>query len=66
MTLFDEQDREALRLLGFTMSITGNRELAVVQGEMKVLIHTSGDDQFALIITLPNGDGARRDDPACD
>jgi hypothetical protein len=62
LELFDEQDQAGLRVLGFTIDVTREHgELAVVEGQMQVLLHRSGigagigADQLTLIITLPNG-----------
>jgi hypothetical protein len=55
---FDELDQAGLRVLGFTIDVTREHgELAVVAGQMVVLLHRSGigADQLTLIITLPNG-----------
>jgi len=55
---FDELDQAGLRVLGFTIDVTREHgELAVVAGQMQVLLHRSGigADQLTLIITLPNG-----------
>ena len=54
---FDELDQAGLRVLGFTIDVTRDGELAFVAGQMQVLLHRSGicADQLTLIITLPNG-----------
>jgi hypothetical protein len=56
---FDELDQAGLRVLGFTIDVTREQgELAVVAGQMEVLLHRSdksGEDWLTLIITLPNG-----------
>ena len=56
---FDELDQAGLRVLGFTIDFTREQgELAVVAGQMEVLLHRSdksGEDWLTLIITLPNG-----------
>ena len=56
---FDELDEVGLRVLGFTIDVTREQgELAVVAGQMEVLLHRSdksGEDWLTLIITLPNG-----------
>jgi hypothetical protein len=56
---FEQLDTEALRILGFTISVTRDGELAAVKGEMKAEIYRSGDelDQFVLVVTLPCGEG---------
>jgi len=56
LTQFDEEDQEALRILGFTITIMpGESEMAALSGDMQVAIQRSGEDQLALVITLPNG-----------
>ena len=54
---FDELDQAGLRVLGFTIDVTRDGELAFVAGQMQVLLHRSSivADQLTLIITLPNG-----------
>ena len=55
---FDELDQAGLRVLGFTIDVTRDGELAFVAGQMQVLLHRSdksGEDWLTLIITLPNG-----------
>ena len=56
---FDELDQAGLRVLGFTIDVTREHgELAIVAGQMEVLLHRSdksGEDWLTLIITLPNG-----------
>ena len=54
---FDELDQAGLRVLGFTIDVTRDGELAFVAGQVQVLLHRSGicADQLTLIITLPNG-----------
>ena len=40
---FDELDQTGLRVLGFTIDVTREQgELAVVAGQMEVLLHRSG------------------------
>jgi hypothetical protein len=50
---FDELDQAGLRVLGFTIDVTRDGELAFVAGQMQVLLHRSGiyADQLTLIIT---------------
>jgi hypothetical protein len=58
LTPFDEQDTEALRILGFTVSVTRNSELAVLfMGERKIVIYRQSgpDDQLVLVITMLGG-----------
>ena len=60
---FDELDQAGLRVLGFTIDVTRDGELAFVAGQMQVLLHRSdksGEDWLTLIITLPNGREPRR------
>jgi hypothetical protein len=54
---FDELDQAGLRVLGFTIDVTRDGELAFVAGQMQILLHRSGigADLLTLIITLPNG-----------
>jgi hypothetical protein len=52
---FDEQDQEALRILGFNFLINRTDDYAALAGEMKIEIHRSGENKLALVITLPNG-----------
>jgi len=53
---FDEQDQEALRILGFTIAFhRGGFEMATLRGEMTIEITQGGDDQLALVIKLPVG-----------
>ena len=39
---FDELDQAGLRVLGFTIDVTRDGELAFVAGQMQVLLHRSG------------------------
>lgn len=52
---FDEQDQEALRILGFTIVVDPDGEGAVVKGETKIEIYRHGEDRLDLVITLPSG-----------
>ena len=52
---FDEQDEEALRTLGFTISVTRDGEFAMVKGVMTVGVNLTINERLVLAITLPNG-----------
>jgi hypothetical protein len=53
---FDEHDQEALRILGFAITVSPlGGELAVLKGKMKIYIKRSGDDRLSLAIRLPGG-----------
>ena len=47
---FDELDQAGLRVLGFTIDVTRDGELAFVAGQMQVLLHRS--DKSARIRSL--------------
>jgi hypothetical protein len=55
LTPFNEQNTAHLSVLGFTISATRNGERALFTGESNIEITRSGDDQLALVITMPGG-----------
>jgi hypothetical protein len=53
---FNAQDKEALRILGFTIAINRDADVATLEGEMKiVIIRATKGDRLSIATTLPGG-----------